>query len=159
MTYSFKKTNSSDFLIQYKEPLEISWSNDSIDKHFDNNKSINIEMSLDSNVIGILIGHYLYQSSDLDEFEILHIAILPRLRNRGFALNLMKELEKLLNINKKSLKIFLEVSSSNKFAIKLYEKLGYKAYNERKNYYRSKSINTPNTQDAILFAKSLNAIK
>ena len=116
-------------------------------------------MSLDSNFIGVLIGHYLYQSSDLDEFEILHIAILPKLRNRGFALNLMKELEKLLNINKKSLKIFLEVSSFNKFAIKLYEKLGYKAYNERKNYYRSKSINAPNTQDAILFAKSLNAIK
>ena len=135
------------------------WSNDSINKHFDNRKSINIEMSLDSNFIGILIGHYLYQSSDLDEFEILHIAILPKFRNRGFALNLMKELEKLLNINKKSLKIFLEVSSFNKFAIKLYEKLGYKAYNERKNYYRSKSINAPNTQDAILFAKSLNAIK
>ena len=159
MTYSFKKTNSSDFLIQYKEPLEISWSNDSIDKHFDNKKNFNIEMSLDSNFIGILLGHYLYQSSDLDEFEILHIAILPEFRNRGFALNLMKELEKLLNINKKSLKIFLEVSSFNKFAIKLYEKLGYKAYNERKNYYRSKSINAPNTQDAILFAKSLNAIK
>ena len=159
MTCSFEKTNSSDFLIQYKELLEISWSNHSIDKHFDNKKSVNIEMSLDSKLIGILIGHYLYQSSDLDEFEILHIAILPNFRNRGFALNLMEELEKLLNINKKSLKIFLEVSSSNKFAIKLYEKLGYKAYNERKNYYRSKSINAPNTQDAILFAKSLNAIK
>ena len=159
MTYSFKKTNSSDFLIQYKEPLEILWSKDSIDKHFDNKKSINIEMSLDSKLIGILIGHYLYRSSDLDEFEILHIAILPNFRNSGFALNLMEELEKLLNINKKSLKIFLEVSSSNKFAIKLYEKLGYKAYNERKNYYRSKSINAPHTQDAILFAKSLNAIR
>ena len=159
MTCSFEKTTSSDFLIQYKELLEISWSNHSIDKHFDNKKSVNIEMSLDSKLIGILIGHYLYQSSDLDEFEILHIAILPNFRNSGFALNLMEELEKLLNINKKSLKIFLEVSSSNKFAIKLYEKLGYKAYNERKNYYRSKSINAPNSQDAILFAKSLNAIK
>ena len=159
MTCSFEKTTSSDFLIQYKELLEISWSNHSIDKHFDNKKSVNIEMSLDSKLIGILIGHYLYQSSDLDEFEILHIAILPNFRNRGFALNLMEELEKLLNINKKSLKIFLEVSSSNKFAIKLYEKLGYKAYNERKNYYRSKSINAPNSQDAILFAKSLNDIK
>ena len=159
MTCSFEKTNSSDFLIQYKELLEISWSNHSIDKHFDNKKSVNIEMSLDSKLIGILIGHYLYRSSDLDEFEILHIAILPNFRNSGFALNLMEELEKLLNINKKSLKIFLEVSSSNKFAIKLYEKLGYKAYNERKNYYRSKSINAPNSQDAILFAKSLNDIK
>ena len=159
MTCSFEKTNSSDFLIQYKELLEISWSNHSIDKHFDNKKSVNIEMSLDSKLIGILIGHYLYRSSDLDEFEILHIAILPNFRNSGFALNLMEELAKLLNINKRSLKIFLEVSSSNKFAIKLYEKLGYKAYNERKNYYRSKSINAPHTQDAILFAKPLNAIR
>jgi ribosomal-protein-alanine N-acetyltransferase len=115
-------------------------------------------MSLDSKPIGILIGHYLYQSSDLDEFEILHIAILPNFRNRGFALNLMEELEKLLNINKKSLKIFLEVSSSNKFAIKLYEKLGYKAYNERKNYYRGNSLNSFAFQDAILFAKSLDDI-
>ena len=71
MTCSFEKTNSSDFLIQYKELLEISWSNHSIDKHFDNKKSVNIEMSLDSKLIGILIGHYLYRSSDLDEFEIL----------------------------------------------------------------------------------------
>ena len=158
MTCSFEKTTSSDFLIQYKELLEISWSNHSIDKHFDNKKSVNIEMSLDSKPIGILIGHYLYQSSDLDEFEILHIAILPNFRNRGFALNLMEELEKLLNINKKSLKIFLEVSSSNKFAIKLYEKLGYKAYNERKNYYRGNSLNSFASQDAILFAKSLDDI-
>ena len=157
MTCSFEKTNSSDFLIQYKELLEISWSNHSIDKHFDNKKSVNIEMSLDSKLIGILIGHYLYRSSDLDEFEILHIAILPNFRNSGFALNLMEELEKLLNINKKSLKIFLEVSSSNKFAIKLYEKLGYKAYNERKNYYGSNPINPSSLQDAILFAKTLNA--
>jgi ribosomal protein S18 acetylase RimI-like enzyme len=50
------------------------------------------------------------------------------------------------------------VNSGNKFAIKLYEKLGYKTYNERKNYYGSKSINSSVSQDAILFAKSLNAI-
>ena len=159
MTYSFKKTNSSDFLIQYKEPLEILWSKDSIDKHFDNKKSINIEMSLDSNFIGVLIGHYLYQSSDLDEFEILHIAVLPEFRNQGLGRMILEELEKQLKSTGKSFKIFLEASAINNFAIKLYEKLGYKAYNERKNYYRSKSINAPNTQDAILFAKSLNAIK
>ena len=72
---------------------------------------------------------------------------------------ILEELEKQLKSTGKSVKIFLEASAINKFAIKLYEKLGYKAYNERKNYYRSKSINAPNTQDAILFAKSLNAIK
>jgi len=53
-------------------------------------------------------------------------------------------------------KIFLEASSMNKFAIKLYEKLGYKAYNERKNYYGSNPINPSSLQDAILFAKTLN---
>ncbi len=157
MTYIFQKTISPDLLIQYKEPLEITWSKDSFCEHFDNKKSLNIELILDSKFIGILIGHYLYQSQDVDEFEILHIAILPKFRNKGFASNLMKELEKILKINEKSLKIFLEVSSMNKFAIKLYEKLGYKAYNERKNYYGSNPINPSSLQNAILFAKTLNA--
>ena len=67
LTYRFKKTNSSDFLIQYTEPLEILWSKDSIDKHFDNKKSINIEMSLDSNFIGVLIGCLLYASDAADD--------------------------------------------------------------------------------------------
>ena len=58
----------------------------------------------------------------------------------------------------KSIKIFLEVSSINKFAIKLYEKLGYKAYNERKNYYKGNSLNSFASQDSILFAKSLDDI-
>jgi ribosomal protein S18 acetylase RimI-like enzyme len=68
------------------------------------------------------------------------------------------ELEKHLKIKEKTINIFLETGSANKFAIKLYEKLGYKIYNERKNYYGSKSINSPLFQDAILFVKSLNAI-
>ena len=157
MTYIFQKTISPDLLIQYKELLEITWSKDSLCEHFDNKESLNIELILDNKFIGILIGHYLYQSQDVDEFEILHIAILPKFRNKGFASNLMKELEKILKINEKSLKIFLEVSSMNKFAIKLYEKLGYKAYNERKNYYGSNPINPSSLQDAILFAKNLNA--
>ena len=157
MTYIFQKTISPDLLIQYKEPLEITWSKDSCCEHFDNKKSLNIELILDSKFIGILVGHYLYQSQDVDEFEILHIAILPKFRNKGFASNLMNELEKRLKINDKSLKIFLEVSSTNKFAIKLYEKLGYKAYNERKNYYGSNPIKPSSLQNAILFAKTLNA--
>ena len=106
-----------------------------------------------------MIGHFLYQDQKVSEFEILHIAVLPEFRNQGLGRMILEELEKQLKSTEKSVKIFLEASAVNKFAIKLYEKLGYKAYNERKNYYRSKSINAPNTQDAILFAKSLNAIK
>ena len=106
-----------------------------------------------------MIGHFLYQDQKVSEFEILHIAVLPEFRNQGLGRMILEELEKQLKSTGKSFKIFLEASVINNFAIKLYEKLGYKAYNERKNYYRSKSINAPHTQDAILFAKSLNAIR
>ena len=82
---------------------------------------------------------------------------MPDYRNQGIGKKILEELEKQLKMIDKSIKIFLEVSSINKFAIKLYEKLGYKAYNERKNYYGSYPINPSSLQDAILFAKTLNA--
>ena len=100
---------------------------------------------------------FLYQDREVSEFEILHVAVLPLYRNQGFGKKILEELENQLKNTEKSIKIFLEASSINKFAIKLYEKLGYKAYNERKNYYGSNPINPSSLQDAILFAKNLNA--
>ena len=111
----------------------------------------------DEITIGMLIGHFLYQDREVSEFEILHVAVLPLYRNQGFGKKILEELENQLKNTEKSIKIFLEASSINKFAIKLYEKLGYKAYNERKNYYGSNPINPSSLQDAILFAKNLNA--
>ena len=118
----------------------------------------NIYLLNQSKAVGALIGHFLYQDQKVSEFEILHIAVLPEYRNQGLGRMILEELEKQLKSIEKSVKIFLEASAANKFAIKLYEKLGYKAYNERKNYYRSNSINSPASQDAILFAKSLDDI-
>ena len=107
----------------------------------------------------MILGHFLYEDQKSIEYEILHLAVLNKHRGKGVGFLLLSELEKQLKTVENSVKIYLEVRAENKFAIKLYEKLGYKAYNERKNYYRSKSIHAPHTQDAILFAKSLYAIR
>ena len=87
----------------------------------------------------------------------MHIAVLPEYRNQGIGRKILEELEKQLKMTNKSIKIFLEASSLNKFAIKLYEKLGYKAYNEKK-LLQEQFNKLPASQDAILFAKSLDDI-
>jgi len=151
-------SNPSSWVNSNKELLGLNWSSNSISDHFKNKNCRNIFIQDNDIPKGVLLGRFLFEDQTTIEFEILHIAIIPDSRNQGFGYELLLELEKQLKKPTKSTKIFLEVNSGNKFAIKLYEKLGYKTYNERKNYYGSKSINSSVSQDAILFAKSLNAI-
>ena len=134
-----------------------NWSDQAISEHLQKENSFNFYLLDNDYPIGVLIGHFLYQDQNVSEFEILHIAVLPEFRNQGLGRMILEELEKQLKSTGKSVKIFLEASAINKFAIKLYEKLGYKAYNERKNYYGSNPINPSSLQDAILFAKNLNS--
>jgi ribosomal protein S18 acetylase RimI-like enzyme len=150
-------SDSKNWIINHKDQLEINWSEKDIELHLNKETSFNIYLLDQTNVKGALIGHFLYQDQKVSEFEILHIAVLPEFRNQGLGRMILEELEKQLKSTGKSVKIFLEASAINKFAIKLYEKLGYKAYNERKNYYGSNPINPSSLQDAILFAKTLNA--
>tara|TARA_B100001063_G_C16651158_1_gene496056 strand:+ start:84 stop:563 length:480 start_codon:yes stop_codon:yes gene_type:complete len=150
-------SNPSSWINSNKELLGLNWSSNSISDHFKNKNCRNIFLQDNDIPKGVLLGHFLYEDQRTIEFEILHIAIIPDSRNQGFGYELLLELEKQLKKPTKSTKIFLEVNFGNKFAIKLYEKLGYKTYNERKNYYGSKSIKSSVSQDAILFAKSLNA--
>ncbi len=158
MKFSSNIENPQSWIIANRDYLEINWSEQAVSRHLQKENSFNIYLLNNEHSIGILMGHFLYQDQKISEFEILHIAVLPEYRNQGIGRKILEELEKQLKMTNKSIKIFLEASSLNKFAIKLYEKLGYKAYNERKNYYRSNSINSPASQDAILFAKSLDDI-
>ena len=157
MNFSYTLPDPKNWIINHKDQLEINWSEKAIELHLNNETSFNIYLLDQSKVVGALIGHFLYQDQMVSEFEILHIAVLPEYRNQGLGRMILEELEKQLKSTGKSVKIFLEASAINKFAIKLYEKLGYKAYNERKNYYGSNPINPSSLQDAILFAKTLNA--
>ena len=158
MKFSSNIENSQSWLIEKRDRLEINWSDHAISDHLQKENNFNFYLLDNDHPIGVLIGHFLYQDQKVSEFEILHIAVLLEFRNQGLGRMILEELEKQLKSTEKSVKIFLEASAINKFAIKLYEKLGYKAYNERKNYYRSNSINSPASQDAILFAKSLDDI-
>ena len=79
-----------------------------------------------------------------DDLNILNLGIDERYRNRGFGYQLLNYL---LIENKRELKstnIFVELRKTNKIAFNLYLRLGFKVYNERKNYYSN-----PN-EDAIL---------
>ena len=157
MKFSLSIPNPEAWIIDHKDKLEINWSDKAVSLHLNKENSFNLYLLDDEITIGMLIGHFLYQDREVSEFEILHVAVLPLYRNQGFGKKILEELENQLKNTEKSIKIFLEASSINKFAIKLYEKLGYKAYNERKNYYGSNPINPSSLQDAILFAKNLNA--
>ena len=157
MKFSSNIENSQSWLIEKRDCLEINWSDQAISDHLQKENNFNFYLLDNDHSIGVLIGHFLYQDQKVSEFEILHIAVLPEFRNQGLGRMILEELEKKLKSTEKSVKIFMEASAINKFAIKLYEKLGYKAYNERKNYYGSNPINPSSLQDAILFAKTLNA--
>ena len=157
MNYSIKSKEQVNWLHEHHIELDLTWTKVAIEDHFKNKKALNL-FAIEKKTLGMILGHFLYQDQKSIEYEILHLAVLKKYRGKGVGFLLLSELEKQLKTVEKCIKIYLEVRAENKFAIKLYQKLGYKAYNERKNYYRSKSINSPNSQDAILFVKSLNAI-
>ncbi len=157
MNYSIKSKEHLNWLHEHHIELDLTWTKVAIEDHFKNKKALNL-FAIEKKTLGLILGHFLYQDQKSIEYEILHLAVLKKYRGKGVGFLLLSELEKQLKTVEKCIKIYLEVRVENKFAIKLYQKLGYKAYNERKNYYRSKSINSPNSQDAILFVKSLNAI-
>ena len=76
---------------------------------------------------------------------ITNIAVLPEMRQRGVGKAL---LEKLIEyaVNKKLVFLTLEVRVSNKAAISLYEKCGFKEIGRRKNYYEGR-------EDALLLRR------
>ena len=81
--------------------------------------------------------------------EIMRIATLPEHRGKGYASALMNSLVSKARECKKD-KILLEVRESNKNAIALYEKFGFKTDGVRKNYYRNP------TENGILMSLDLN---
>lgn len=91
-----------------------------------------------------IIG-YICLRSIVDITHVMKITVLPRFRRRGVALHLLEEaLRDLWFLNGQHHQITLEVRESNKAAIGLYEKSGFKEIGRRKGYYRSPD------EDAIL---------
>jgi len=96
-----------------------------------------------------IIGYYIALFA-LDECELLNITITPEQQKKGFGelmlKNLLSECGKANIVN-----IFLEVRSSNLFAIRLYKKIGFNETGVRNNYYQNKD----GQEDAILMGMAL----
>jgi [ribosomal protein S18]-alanine N-acetyltransferase len=92
-----------------------------------------------------LIG-YLIISRYVDAWHVMNVAVEPEYRRQGVATIL---LERLFELTAESAErgYTLEVRVSNKGAIRLYERLGFRARGVRPGYY------TDNREDAIVMWK------
>jgi ribosomal-protein-alanine N-acetyltransferase len=95
-----------------------------------NNKiSINWVYQKNDYVVGYLFGWHV-----MDEYHLNNIAVADSFRGAGIGIHLLNNMEShLRGIKVKS--VFLEVSSGNLHAQKLYEKMGFVSQGERKDYY------------------------
>lgn len=96
---------------------------------------------------GVLQG-YLGAVLNAWEAEIAFVCVDFDFRKKGIATNLINRLIEFVKDSGRD-KIFLEVRLSNRNAINLYTKLGFKTYAQRKNYYEG-------TEDAICMVLSVN---
>jgi ribosomal-protein-alanine N-acetyltransferase len=92
-----------------------------------------------------LVG-YLIISRYVDAWHVMNVAVDPEYRGRGIATKLLSHLfEQTAGDGRRG--YTLEVRVSNRSAIRLYERLGFKARGIRRGYY------TDNREDALIMWK------
>jgi ribosomal-protein-alanine N-acetyltransferase len=79
------------------------------------------------------------------ELQVVNVAVHPEWRGRGLGCRLMHFLLREAR-NREAEKIFLEVRPSNRPALRLYARLGYKAIYRRRRYYAEEG------EDALVMA-------
>lgn len=115
------------------------WSQNLFEEELSNNSSICLKTSSSDNKI---VGYILLRNI-VDETHLLNIALHPDYRKKGLAKKMIETYEKKFCSGKL---ILLEVRVSNKPALELYKKLGFKQLYVRKRYY-------PDGEDAIVMEK------
>jgi len=89
---------------------------------------------------------YLIISRYVDAWHVMNVAVAPDYRGRGIATRLLERLFE-LTAGDGGRGYTLEVRVSNRSAIRLYEKLGFKGRGVRRGYY------TDNREDALIMWK------
>ena len=91
---------------------------------------------------GELVG-YLVISRYVDAWHVMNVAVAPEHRRRGIATSLLERLFE-LTAGRGRRGYTLEVRVSNREAIQLYERLGFRPRGVRRGYY------TDNREDALI---------
>ena len=97
-----------------------------------------------------LVG-YLIISRYVDAWHVMNVAVTPRRRRRGIAAALLGRLFE-LTAGDANRGYTLEVRVSNVDAIRLYERLGFRARGVRRGYY------TDNREDALIMWRDPGAL-
>jgi ribosomal-protein-alanine N-acetyltransferase len=84
----------------------------------------------------------------VSRFHITNIAIIEKLRRKGYGRKLLKFIEKIAATHRIK-KISLEVRKSNRIAQDMYRKYGYKVIRVLENYYQEEK------EDALVMEKKL----
>ena len=100
-------------------------------------------LECDGKIAGYIIGSKKTDGSG----HIMSVAVHPSYRNRGFGTSLIKKLEEIMSGNGIK-RVFLEVSTNNGKAVRLYQRLGYRFLEIIRSYY-------PDGSDAYVMFKEL----
>lgn len=122
------KKDISDILKIENSCFSNTWTKEMLEMELNFNDSINLKLRLYSKLVA-----YIFARNFIDSFHILNIAVHKDYRKKGLAKKLLEELIKKIN-----LPILLEVRTTNKAAINLYEKFNFKKIYTRKKYYDNK---------------------
>ena len=135
-------------------PLLFSWNTSQIQEHLNQSHSYNLFCLSEEKLVGFLLSSLLPIGNEC-EAELFHIEVLPNHQREGVATRLLEGLHQKCQKSFKKSVIYLETAKTIHFAINFYEKMGYKTYNERKNYYGSTTI-VPHSNTALLFSITLD---
>ncbi len=127
-----------------KQCFSTPWSENALSEELSNNFARFIVALSNGEIVGYIGSHNV-----LGEVYITNVAVFPEYRKNGFGEALIKMLVETVK-NENADFITLEVRKSNASAIKLYEKCGFCAVGERKNFYEKPC------EDAILMTKNFN---
>lgn len=112
-----------------KECFSLPWSEKSLEKEVNNKQSLFCVWEENDKITAYAGMYYV-----CGEGDITNVAVTEQSRHRGIARNLLLEMFEISHTAGIS-EFTLEVRESNRTAINLYERLGFKTEGTRKNFY------------------------
>ena len=120
-----------------------AWPVQAFEEAITHNEALVLYVLVSNEIAGFFVGVGVE-----DEYSVLNIAVKPACQKRGYATFILTTV--IQNHFKKYENYFLEVRKSNKEAISLYYKLGFKYLYQRNNYYHDP------VEDALVLKYSLS---